>query len=75
MTGTEDDALFVSAKGGHGAMTSGERYGLFELGDFFVFQMFAASTTVLGESQFFWSIGLVSLCNVVKMTTFGAFQT
>ena len=51
-----------------------EKVNLFQLGDLFVFKMLTTSTTVLGKSQFFRCIGLVAFCDVVEVTTFGAFQ-
>ena len=40
-----------------------------------MFGVFTTSTTVLGNSQFFGCIGLISFCDVVEMSAFGAFQT
>jgi len=51
----------------------GER--LLELTDLFVLCVFSASTAVLGDSQLFRRVGLVSFGDVVEMTTFGTFQT
>lgn len=48
--------------------------GLFQLRDFFVQRMFSACSAMFRQVQFLGSFGLVSLGDVVEITTNGAFQ-